>query len=66
MNTQPIKNSIPQSPTRGQKGIKNLCGWCGKPITEFRDLESFKEWTISGLCQTDQDTFFSETQEEVL
>ena len=66
MNTQPIKNSIPESPTMPQKGVKNLCKWCNQEITEFRDLEAFKEWTISGLCQADQDTFFSETQEEVL
>jgi hypothetical protein len=28
---------------------------CGKPIGEFTDSLSIKEYTISGLCQTCQD-----------
>ena len=31
---------------------------CGKPITEFRDSLSMKEYTISGLCQECQDKVF--------
>lgn len=31
---------------------------CGEPIGPFRDLLSAKEYTISGLCQTCQDSVF--------
>lgn len=31
---------------------------CGEPIGEFRDEESETEYTISGLCQTCQDSVF--------
>lgn len=34
--------------------------WCGVVIedTEFRDMDSTKEFHISGLCQACQDGFF--------
>lgn len=31
---------------------------CGKPITPFKDEQSRKEYTISGLCQYCQDIIF--------
>lgn len=31
---------------------------CGKPIEEFRDTISQREYSISGLCQRCQDTVF--------
>lgn len=31
---------------------------CGEPIGEFRDALSRREYTISGLCQTCQDSIF--------
>lgn len=31
---------------------------CGKPVGEFRDEISRREYRISGLCQTCQDKFF--------
>lgn len=37
------------------------CPFCGKDIdvsTEFRNASSRKEFTISGLCQSCQDTVF--------
>ena len=36
------------------------CPICGKQIntSEFRDALSLKEFTISGMCQADQDAFF--------
>ena len=37
---------------------------CGKDITSFRDPESAKEYSISGLCQDCQDTVFGQTPEE--
>lgn len=42
--------------------IKNHCipppYGCGKPIGEFRDELSRKEYTISGMCQSCQDELF--------
>ena len=35
---------------------------CGGPATEFRDNLSRKEYTISGLCQTWQDSVFGEDE----
>lgn len=39
---------------------KGNCPFCGKTveIDEFRDNVSYKEFTISGLCQKCQDEFF--------
>ena len=41
---------------------ENLCVpppiGCGKPIAEFRNAISAKEYSISGLCQRCQDDFF--------
>ena len=31
---------------------------CGNPVAEFRDKLSYKEYTISGLCQKCQDGVF--------
>lgn len=31
---------------------------CGEPIGEFRDELSEREYTLSGLCQTCQDSVF--------
>ena len=36
----------------------DICSWCGKPATEFRDRLSRKEYTISGFCQECQDKTF--------
>lgn len=43
----------------------DICACCGGPATEFRDYLSRKEYTISGLCQTCQDSVFGspETKE---
>lgn len=37
---------------------QDICTWCGKPATEFRDALSGKEYTISGFCQSCQDETF--------
>lgn len=37
---------------------KNVCTFCGKPATVFRDDISRKEYRISGLCQECQDKVF--------
>ena len=37
---------------------QDICTWCGKPATEFRDALSRKEFTVSGFCQRCQDETF--------
>lgn len=39
---------------------EDICTWCGKPATQFRDELSFKEYSISGYCQECQDKTFGE------
>lgn len=36
----------------------DVCVFCGKPATEFRDELSKREYAISGLCQRCQDEIF--------
>lgn len=36
----------------------NVCATCGKPVTKFRDPLSEKEFEISGMCQTCQDSIW--------
>ena len=38
-----------------QESKKNRCVFCGKEITGFRDIQSEREYRISGLCQECQD-----------
>ena len=40
---------------------QNLCPACGKPVGEFKDALSRKEYGISGMCQTCQDAVFEES-----
>ena len=37
---------------------------CGKPVGEFRDEISRREFSISGLCQSCQDSFFGIGEED--
>lgn len=37
---------------------------CGEPMGPFRDVLSAKEYTISGLCQTCQDSIFKDDDDE--
>lgn len=37
---------------------KNICTFCGKDASLFKDTLSAKEYTISGLCQECQDKTF--------
>ena len=39
---------------------ENRCPICGKPIGEFRDKLSIKEYEVSGMCQKCQDDTFGE------
>jgi hypothetical protein len=36
----------------------DTCAWCKKPVGEFHDELSKKEYTISGFCQKCQDKVF--------
>lgn len=36
------------------------CVTCGGPADEFKDLESRREYTISGMCQECQNQIFGE------
>jgi hypothetical protein len=40
-----------------------ICTWCKKPITEFKDRLSYKEYIISGFCQSCQDETFGGSDE---
>ena len=37
----------------------DVCTMCSKPATEVKDELSRKEFTISGMCQVCQDSFFN-------
>jgi hypothetical protein len=37
---------------------KRSCVMCKKPVTQFKDDLSIKEYAMSGLCQTCQDGYF--------
>lgn len=41
-----------------EKIEKKICPTCNKPVGEFRDELSKKEYKISGMCQVCQDSVF--------
>lgn len=45
-------------PHRMDRMQKSICVICNNPVNGFRDEISQKEYLISGLCQTCQDSFF--------
>jgi hypothetical protein len=44
--------------SRQEAAELNICTWCKKPVTSFRDDLSRKEYMISGFCQDCQDATF--------
>ena len=42
----------------------NSCVVCGKASTNFKDEVSRKEFSVSGMCQTCQDSFFDDQSED--
>lgn len=42
---------------------KDICPVCGRPIGQFRDELSKREYRISGLCQACQDEVFGGDEE---
>lgn len=57
-----IERLIDATNPSGRKRVgsirQDICSWCGRPATEFRDDLSRKEYTISGFCQSCQDKTF--------
>lgn len=51
---------------RSVKGaiIRDRCVSCQGPATEFRNLRSQREFTISGLCQSCQDEVFQPHEDD--
>ena len=60
-----IDSTNPSGRKRVDSIKQDICNWCGKPATEFRDELSRKEYTISGFCQECQDKTFGESSPEV-
>ena len=56
MNEQIVEKIFPGTI---EKIEKKICPLCNKPIKEFRDPLSKKEYEISGMCQECQDKTFS-------
>lgn len=54
----------PSGRKRADSILGNICSWCGKSATEFKDDLSRKEYTISGFCQKCQDETFMATDGE--
>lgn len=57
MDKEILKTLFPEQVERIERGV---CSTCGGKIGEFIDNLSFKEYMISGMCQTCQDKTFSE------
>ena len=57
-----IENLIDAFNPSGRKRVdsikQDICSWCGKQATEFKDALSKREYTISGFCQECQDKTF--------
>ena len=53
-------------PEMADRIINGDCSFCAKPLTPFKDAISKKEYGISGMCQTCQDSIFAEPEEEDL
>ncbi|MGV9173509.1 MAG: hypothetical protein ACOC44_01285 [Promethearchaeia archaeon] len=55
LNCRPLALIYPVALERLKQG---KCVRCQKPIKQFRDEPSLREYQISGLCQSCQDFFF--------
>jgi len=45
-------------PERADRVIRSQCVTCAEPVGDFKDAISKKEYSISGMCQTCQDSIF--------
>ena len=53
--TKPVDLIFPEEKRLKDQG---LCPMCSKPVGEFRNQLSHKEFNISGMCQDCQDDIF--------
>ena len=53
-----IDATLPEGRTRRGSIKADICSWCGRSATEFKDDLSRREYTISGFCQVCQDKTF--------
>lgn len=51
-------------PTHNGKKTEGICTTCGEMAKKFRDSLSLKEWSISGMCQSCQDSVFGKGDDE--
>ena len=55
-----MKRVFPEQMERISNGECPFCGKAITPETDFRNELSYKEYTISGMCQDCQDDLFSD------
>ena len=53
-----IDSTNPSGRARVASIESDICSWCGKSATTFRDALSRNEYSISGFCQECQDKTF--------
>lgn len=53
-----LTDFLEQTFGRSSAITSDTCVSCGQDATDFRDALSEKEYTISGLCQSCQDSIF--------
>jgi len=62
-----MEKLIDASNPSGRKRVNSIkadiCSWCGKPATEFRNGLSRREYAISGFCQKCQDQVFIDEED---
>ena len=51
-------------PRMADRIMANKCSTCAENVGEFKDEISAKEYSISGMCQDCQDTFFQPYNED--
>ena len=51
--------------TKNEMVEAELCAWCGTYASTFKDKQSKKEYSISGLCQDCQDKTFNKEEDNV-
>ena len=51
-------------PELGDRVLNGQCTLCAKPITEFANALSKKEYSISGMCQACQNDIFAPPEPE--
>jgi len=63
---QPLEDLLERVYGRTSSIRSNVCVFCKKDATEFRDALSRREYSISGLCQDCQDEVFGVDESEFI